>query len=195
MEKEINLLKYIKMSYDELKNLSNEELKEFESYLTTEKCANTFDTYIKRNYENKNELDINLIIEFISNLPKLSNNASWQVAIRIFCAKLHNKLKLIILYIAEKDYSFLEISEKISKLCQKIILSSTPDDLDEVKRKKLIELIKEQAIYFTMIDQLEYQIAKERLKELGMNEKDLQKIDIIKQEQLENEKKYLQPKK
>ena len=46
-----------------------------------------------------------------------------------------------------------------------------------------------------MIDQLEYQIAKERLKELGMNEKDLQKIDIIKQEQLENEKKYLQPKK
>lgn len=60
--------------------------------------------------------------------------------------------------------------------------------LSENEKLRFKEIIKRQATYFIMSNEPEYLLAITRLKELGITEEEIKKLNTVKQKQLEREK-------
>ena len=178
------LLKYINSEP------SSYDLHSLEEYLSSGKCANNLDTYLKTKYKEFQEEDIEKILIFIRRLPHLNNSHSWQIAVRSFCESIFESLATILLYITEQDYPFLPISDKVCNVCRAVILLPITTTLSDEERKRLLEIVKRQATYYIMPNELAYPIALTRLNELGITTEELKELEKTKKWQLENEKKY-----
>lgn len=179
LEKDPNDLNCIKDKYSE-------------STLIDEKLLKIFAHYVWANGKNVTDEKITAIIKFIEHINAKKLSKSERIAFRRLCAILFDTIYYPLLNISVRIEDADKRQLKITSLCQEIILSDIPENIDDNERKQLFNIIHSHTLIYIMGDDYELFIkAHSLLMKLGMTEKERQELIEEKVKQLKNIDKYM----
>ena len=178
------LLKYINKE-----KLTPEDKNGLKILLADEKFAKDIENYLINHYKEMAKSQLTDTMEFITQLPYQDDSSGWQLATRIFCEKLYERLIIATAsaIIAEPEYiEKLEILISLCEACQNVVLTPIKALLSANEKEDLKKIVIRQAMNYTMPNEenQKFNTAIEILKNLGITKTDLIKIHRIKRKQL-----------
>lgn len=179
------ILRIFDITENVLNNLTDEKRQELEKKLKEDKYIDLFANYILKNYDKESKKELSSILSFLKTLSNLKNDSSWQIAIRNFCYKIccHT---LPAVFLKPELVKYHNYFDKIADFCMEIIYKEIPKNLSNEDKSLLTDIILREFLYLTNKDDPKYNIAIERLKELGISEKELTKYIKMKPDNKKN---------